>query len=261
PNRYPHRRPAHRLFRLETRPSRRRRAPRLLWRPRRAPPAPDAFGRHSSRQAVIACGGGQSGPPSAPRRSAHAPDRVVAVLGEQLRAVLCRGDADRPAPYRRIVNDEAGDEVLVFAGRHAVVHDRADDLVAGAGRAIPGAVLGGKDAAAVFGREPVAGIDRELQRGRMRLEQDVGNDDLVLEVGPLALVARVFVRADVIPGPAVEAAFAHARDVVGRQIVAEPVALVGRAPQVAGGRMHREAGAVADASGENLLVLALGIED
>jgi hypothetical protein len=41
------------------------------------------------------------------------------------------------------------------------------------------------------------------------------------ELGVLAAVARILVRADVVPGPAVEAPVDDVRDVVGHQIVAE----------------------------------------
>ena len=49
----------------------------------------------------------------------------------------------------------------------------------------------------------------------MGLQQDVGNRDPVFEVRPRVGLGRVFVRADVVPRPAIERAFAHARDVVG----------------------------------------------
>ena len=76
----------------------------------------------------------------------------------------------------------------------------------------------------------------------MRLQQHVGDDHRVLQVGVLALVPRILIAADVVPGPAVEAALLDVRDVVGDQVVAQLVALVDRRPQlarVAGGRRCR----------------------
>src|ERR1700743_596147 len=61
-------------------------------------------------------------------------------------------------------------------------------------------------------------------------------------------------------GPAVERAFFDARDIVGHEVVAEPVALVGRAPGRPGAGLNCEPDAIADAGRENLLVLAVGIE-
>src|SRR3954469_12399876 len=101
-----------------------------------------------------ACGGGSSSP--SPRsyggeakriRSArHArppPDRAVAVFGDQERAVLGDRNSDRPPPDLGVIDNEARHEIFVLAGRLAVLHPDTDHLVAGALRAIPGAVLGG----------------------------------------------------------------------------------------------------------------------
>ncbi len=163
-------------------------------------------------------------------RIGDAPDGAARVLGDQQCPVLVDGHADRAAPDLRIVDHEAGGEILVFAGRRAVLHDHADDLVAGAFGAVPGAVFGGENVAAVLRRELRRVIERHAERGRMGLDEHVRDGDLVLEIRPLAAMTRVLVGADVVPGPAVERAFAHAGDVIGRHVVAEPVALVGRAP-------------------------------
>ena len=106
----------------------------------------------------------------------------------------------------------------------------------------------------------LAGVERHVERGRVRLDEHVGHDHLVLQLGVLALVPRVLVGADVIPGPAVEAAFLDVGDVVGHQVVAQPVALVDRGPELAGLGMDRQADGVADARGEDPLVLAVGVE-
>src|ERR1700676_2460190 len=83
--------------------------------------------------------------------AADAPDRAVGLLRKDERAVFRLRHPDRPAPDRRVVDHEAGDEVFVFAGGHAVLHDRADDLVPGARRPAPGAVLGREGAALEIG--------------------------------------------------------------------------------------------------------------
>src|SRR5262249_15527669 len=129
-----------------------------------------------------------------------------------------------------VVDDKAGREILVFAGRHTILHDYANDFVAGTLGAIPRTMLGGKDIAAIAGRKLRSVVDRHAERGRMRFDQNVGQRHLAFEVGALAAVTRIFIAADVIPRPAKEGALAHTRDVIGRQIVAEVVTLVGRAP-------------------------------
>ncbi len=83
---------------------------------------------------------------------------------------------------------------------------------------------------------------------------------LRLQLGVLADVARVLVAAHVPPRPAVEAAFLHVGDVVGDEVVAEAIALIGRAPQLAGDGVDGFADAVADAPGVDLDELAVGRE-
>src|SRR5579871_2083726 len=91
--------------------------------------------------------------------------------------------------------------------------------------------------AAVFLWEIAAVIEGEPQRSRMRLDQHIRGGDLVLQVWPLPGMMGILMATDVIPGPAVKAAFAHATNVVGHQVVAEPVALIGGAPGHAGRRL------------------------
>ena len=88
--------------------------------------------------------------------------------------------ADRARPNRGVVHNEAGHEVLVFAGRHPVLQVHADHFIAGALRAVPRAVLGRKHIPAVFRGELIAVVDSHTHRGRMRLDEDVRDGDLVL---------------------------------------------------------------------------------
>src|SRR5438445_8056361 len=83
-----------------------------------------------------------------PTAPGDAPDRAVAVFADEERAVLGDGDADRAGPDGSIVDHEAGQKILVFAGRLATLQQYADDLVAGALGAVPGAVERGEDVAA-----------------------------------------------------------------------------------------------------------------
>src|SRR5207237_10074339 len=94
----------------------------------------------------------------------------------------------------------------------------------------------------------------------MSLDQHVGDGDLALEIGPLARMPGVFIAADIKPRPSIERIFADPGHVVGHQIVAEAVALVGGAPRRAALRLDGEADAIADAACEYLLVFAIGIK-
>src|SRR5262245_33099181 len=80
---------------------------------------------------------------ASPRRARHAPDHPIAILGHQQRSVLRHRDAHRSSPHLLVADHKPRDEILVLAGRLAVLHPDADHLVAGALGAVPGAVLGG----------------------------------------------------------------------------------------------------------------------
>src|ERR1700733_7797695 len=81
-------------------------------------------------------------------RIGNPPYGIAGIFGNQQCPVLVDRDANRAAPDLRIIDHEAGGEILVFAGRRAVLHRYTDDLVAGAFGAIPRAVLGGENIAA-----------------------------------------------------------------------------------------------------------------
>src|SRR4029077_18571438 len=66
--------------------------------------------------------------------------------------------------------------------------------------------------------------------------------------------------AGVIPRPAVKAALLDVRDVIGRQVIAQEVAFVCGAPQVAGFRLDGFADAIPDAGSVDAEISAVGIE-
>src|SRR4051812_29465596 len=111
-----------------------------------------------------------------------AQDRPAAVVRDVHGAVRTDGDADgtrpgvgaadrraagsvgRPVVAARLSREEAGDEVLDGAWR-AAGHRDADDLVALRLGAVPGAVQRDEQIAAVLGRELLAGIESQAERG------------------------------------------------------------------------------------------------
>src|SRR5262252_8838229 len=140
-------------------------------------------------------------------------------------------DPDRARPNGRVVHHKSRHEVLVFAGRNPVLQEHADHLVAGALRAVPRAVLGRKRIAAVFRGELVIVVEHHSHGRRMGLDQHVGYGDLVLEVGPFAAMARIFVGPQIVPRPAVERTKTStaARSVSGPQALPSPCAASQRA--------------------------------
>src|ERR1039458_4653115 len=107
---------------------------------------------------------------------------------------------------------------------------------------------------AVFRRELRPVVEGEAERGTVRLQQNVGDDYRIdgLVGGPGQLRSRIFVLADIEPGPAVEAVFLNRRDVIGDEIVAQVVALVNRAPDFTRRRVNAQANRVANTRGDNL---------
>src|SRR5947208_1107221 len=90
------------------------------------------------------------------------PHRAVPVLADQERAVSGHGNAHRSCPDASLVENEAGHEVHVFSGRNAILQHDLDDLVSRAPAAVPGAMLGSKDGAAILGGELRSIVEGQL---------------------------------------------------------------------------------------------------
>src|SRR5262245_28354351 len=95
-------------------------------------------------------------------------------------------------------------------------------------RPVPGAMLGGESIALILRWKLASIVESDPHRCRMRLDQHVRHGDLVLQVGPLPSTPRIFVGAQVIPGPAEEGTLSHAGDEIGNQVIAKSIALCAR---------------------------------
>src|SRR5262249_53711411 len=73
-------------------------------------------------------------------------------------------------------------------------------------------------------------------------------------------MSRIFVGAQIVPRPAVEGAVTYTRNEVGHEIIAEIVALIGRAPEVARQRVHGEPNAVSQPTCEHSPIPARWVE-
>src|SRR4051794_38834601 len=83
-----------------------------------------------------------------------APNGLRAVVGDQQRAIGRDRDAYRAAPHVFAIYHKTGHEVFILARGFAGLMQRdADELVADARGAIPGAVFGGEDVTFVFARK------------------------------------------------------------------------------------------------------------
>src|SRR6266480_8005496 len=118
----------------------------------------------------------------------------------------------------------------------------------------------GENIAFVFSRKLIAAVKTKIQRGAMRLEKHVRDNDLIGKIDMFSFVARIDMVADVKPWPAIESAGAHAADVIGRKIVADFVALVRAHPQLIRARAKCDSNSVANSPSVNLLSTAIRIE-
>src|SRR6266481_7855211 len=195
-------------------------------------------------------------------RVADPPDGIRAVIGDKQRAIRGHGDADGASPDVAVVYYKPGDEVLVLAaGTAGLVHGDANHFIAGADGAVPGAVFGGEDIAAIFSGKLGAFIEGDFERSIVGLEEYVRNDCLVFQFGVLAVVARILVAADVPPRPAIETSVLNMSNVVGDKIVSQAVALVDGTPELAGFRIGGQAAAgISDSVGVYAHLRAVRIE-
>src|SRR3981189_1321733 len=96
---------------------------------------------------------------------ADAPDCPAAVFGNEQRPISGDCHADGPTPDTGVGDDEPGHEVLVFTGRlPGAVEQKADNLIAGPLRTVPGPVQRHEGASLVGGRKVLAFIKDDLKR-------------------------------------------------------------------------------------------------
>src|ERR1700683_3925815 len=177
---------------------------------------------------------------------ADVPDGVRTVVGDHKRTIGRHRDTHGTAPDFALLSNKACQEVLILACRLAVLERNEYHFVAGANRAVPGAVFGGKDLTLISLGELRRLVKGQLERRVVRFHQDVGDNHLVLEFRMFSGKTGILIPAGVIPRPAVKSPFLNMRNVIGREIVAELVAFVHRHPDLARAWLHRETDRVAN---------------
>jgi hypothetical protein len=119
--------------------------------------------------------------------------------------------SDWPAPDAIVVYDESGQKVVVFARRNSVTDSDPDNFVTSTDSPVPRAVKSGKDVPVIFQRKSRhtvgGGVKDHLERGRVRLQEDIRNDRLAGEIRTLAHMAGILMVPQVIPRPSVKFPF------------------------------------------------------
>src|SRR3974390_1280460 len=123
------------------------------------------------------------------------------------------------------------------------------------------AMLCHKCIAAVLRGKLRAIVESHFHRGRVSLNQNVRSGDPVFQIGTLSTMMGVLMVAEVVPRPPEEGAVLDPGDEIRDKIIAEPVALVDRAPKVACLRMNSQADAVAQPACKYPPIFSVRIED
>src|SRR5689334_8628547 len=161
-------------------------------------------------------------------------ERAREVVGHEQRAVGQHGHVHRTSEIlaRLLVEPALGERLGGTGGRAVRLHGREHDPGAHRGRAVPGAVLGAEDAAAVLLREHALVVERHAQVGRVRHLLLLGEDHvrrrlLVLVLDGADVAAPVPREAEALAGRG------DPVDLAGRLVVAHAVDLVVREPELA----------------------------
>src|SRR5207244_13651573 len=108
--------------------------------------------------------------------------------------------------------------------------------------------------------ELIAGVKAQIERGRVRLHEHIGNDDFIGKFRVFSLVARILTISDVKPRPAIKSAGTHTADVVGRQILADLVPLVRAHPKLVAAGAKCYSYSIANSPRIDFSIRSVGIE-
>src|SRR5690606_17953545 len=135
-------------------------------------------------------------------------------------------DAYRPPECFAMLVDEAGEYVRGQARRPTRAKRHEDDFITDKLATVPRDMLRDAGTRTIALRELRGSVERQAHAGGMCAKRVVGRDRLGDQVRALRPHALVDILTEVAVRPAVEAAVAHCGHVVGREIVAQLVALV-----------------------------------
>src|ERR1700723_1583133 len=164
----------------------------------------------------------------------------------------------RASPYLSVFGDESCKKVLVLSGSFSLLHWNANDFVTAAMVTVPGPMFGRESIPVILGRNRgfSCRIESHFQRCHVRLNQHIGGDDFGFELRMGTDQSRILMSAHVIPGPTVKSSFPHGSYIVWDKVVSEPVAFIGRTPELARDWVDRLAHAVAKPIGIHFNKLA-----
>src|SRR5579871_5364798 len=99
-----------------------------------------------------------------------------------------------------VIDDKSGHKIFVFTARFSRLMQRhTNEFVASAQRAIPRAMLRGKNIALIFCGELFTRIKSQLQRCVMRLQEYIRFNELLLELRMFTDIARILMTSHIPP--------------------------------------------------------------
>src|SRR5437016_14328612 len=179
---------------------------------------------------------------------AHPPDPIARVIGDQQGAVRRDDEPDRAPPARAVGQLPAGAEVL-DRRRPPALHTDAHDFRSRRHAAVPGAAIRHARVALVLGRKRRSRIERQPERGRVRLHGERRG----LDAGAVeARGFRIRMVWEIALRPAVPLAVFQDVQVLRRQVVPQIITIVVVGPQLARARVEREPHRVAQSCRERV---------
>src|SRR6516165_12103785 len=151
-------------------------------------------------------------------------------------------------------------EIFVASFRPTILESYPNNLVARRLRTVPRALKRYECIPTIFCRELFAVVEHQIQNRRVRLKQYIRNNGCFYFLRRQLCKARLRMRADIRIGPAVKGALFHTREVIGRKIVAESIALLNPGVEFSGGRVECEGGRIAHSRGKSRLAGAVCLE-
>src|SRR5690242_13831666 len=190
---------------------------------------------------------------------ADAVDGAGPVVGDEDRTILVLDDVVRTAEIALVALDPAGREHFLLGILAVRIGRDADDAATLVLVTVPGAVLGDQHRVLVLGREHASGIELHAERSHMGAEL-VGRRR---KLRALVTHCEFRIRQIALVAIGIAEMLAHLVDhveLVGGQVVADPVAGVFREPVLAGARIDVAADRVANAKRIDFRVAGLGID-
>src|SRR6266566_4929433 len=192
-------------------------------------------------------------PPTAPYRRlppiSDPPDFPTHVVTHQQGSIRQHQETNRAAPARAVRSLPPHDEVFHPHGAPAATVDLdPHDFGARRDAAVPRTVQRDERIATVFARKLRACVERQAERRGMRLD---GNGRRLDMRAIRRSVFRIGFTGEITLGPSVVSTVFDDVDVLGREVIAQIVAIVVATPQLARRRIERHADGVAQTPGED----------